>query len=101
MLANINTLIYMAKDIKEILEQYMDANGITRAEVMERTGRQAQAWSSLAKDAKWGALCEIMSAIGFDLEQIVSDTLYGKAHTTGFVECPNCHKAIKLKAEEG
>ena len=78
----------------------MDANGVTRSEVMSRIGRQPQAWSKLAHDAKWTVACEIFRALGFDLERTVSELLNGKPETTGFVECPKCHTVIKLKAEE-
>lgn len=90
----------MKSNIKDILEDYIDANGITRAEIMAKTGRSPQAWSKLANDAKWSTLCEIMSAMGFDLGKAVSDMLYGKVKTTGFIECPNCHTVWKIKVEE-
>ena len=86
----------MARDIKDILEQYMDANGVTRADIMARTGRSPQAWSKLANDAKWSTLCEIMSAMGFDLEQTVYEMLNGRPQTETFAKCPNCGKVWEI-----
>jgi len=74
----------------------MDANGVTRADVMARTGRSPQAWSNLAKDAKWGALCEIMTALGFDLEQAVYNMLNGRPQTETFAKCPYCGKVWEI-----
>ena len=87
-------------DIKDITEKYMAANGVSRAEVCRRMGRKPQAWANLAKDAKWSVACEIMAALGFDLERTVTEMLGGQPETTGFVECPHCHKAVILKAKE-
>lgn len=84
------------RDIKDILEQYMDANGVTRSEVMGKIGRQPQAWSKLAHDAKWSVACEIFSALGFNLEQLIHDILYGKPNTDTFAKCPHCGKVWEI-----
>jgi len=86
---------------KEIIERYIDANGISRAEVMTRMGKQPQAWSKLVQDAKWPVAVAVCDAIGFDLERALSELLNGKPETTGFIECPNCHTVWKIKVEEG
>ena len=87
-------------DIKEIIEEYIDREGISRAELCQRMGKQPQQWSSLAHDAKWPVACAILSALGFDLEAALRALLYDKASGTGFMECPKCHAVWKLKVEE-
>lgn len=87
-------------DIKEIIEEYIEREGISRAELCQRMGKQPQQWSSLAHNAKWPVACAMLSALGFDLEAALRTLLCGKNESTGFMECPKCHTAFKVKVEE-
>ena len=87
-------------DIKEIIEEYIDREGISRAELCRRLGKTPQQWSKLAHNAKWPVVCAILSALGFDLEATVRAMLCGKNEASGFIECPKCHAAFKVKVEE-
>ena len=86
---------------KEIIEEYIDANGISRAEVMTKMGKRPQAWSKLVQDAKWPVAVMVCHIIGFDLERALYDMLNGRPHTETFVKCPNCGKTweITIKTE--
>lgn len=84
-------------DIKKLIEETMEEMGVSKAEVCRRIGIKPQGWARKMTDPKWSTVEAVCDALDIYSCELFVNT---QKETTGFVECPHCHKAIILKAKE-
>lgn len=83
-------------DIKELIENKMDDMRISRAEVCRRLKIAPQGWAKKLTDPKWSTIESVCEALNIKPIELFQP----KEETSSLIECPHCHKVIKLKAEK-
>lgn len=83
-------------DIKEIIENKMAEMGVSRAEACRRMDMAPQGWAKKMTDPKWSTIESVCEALNIKPIELFQP----KEETSSLIECPHCHKVIKLKAEE-
>lgn len=83
-------------DIKQVIEEYMAEKGISKAKVCNELGWHPQTWSSKMADPKWSYVMAVCRVLGVSLISLIGTP----EETSAYIDCPYCHKPIKIKAQE-